>query len=355
MELSELGLDEWFKVQLSDNNYSELDIARVIAVNRNNFTIRTVKGEITAELSGKFLYAVDSNIDMPTVGDWVQVQCYDDDSLAIINNIIPRKSLLKRKSAGKNIEFQLLAANVDTAYLIQSADRNFNVNRFERYLVMVNEANIEPVFLLSKSDLTSTEQISEMAKQIEIIDPDCRFIAFSNETSNGLDPIRYSLAHSKTYCLLGSSGVGKSTLLNNLIGEETQKVNVVREKDNRGKHTTTSRQLFVLDNGSMFIDTPGMREMGNFDVDEGISETFGDILKISKNCRYSDCKHTEKNGYAVLQAIDNGELDESRFENYLKIKKESDYYEMSYLEKRRRDKSFGKMYKDIMKTKKKKY
>lgn len=355
MDLRQLGFYDWFQDQLKSENLNDLDIARITAVHRNNFTVRSEKGEMSAELSGKFLYAVDSSIDMPTVGDWVQIQCYDNDSLAIINNLFPRKSLLKRKSAGKNIEFQLLAVNVDTAFIIQSADRNFNVNRFERYLVLVKEADIKPVFLLSKSDLTSAEHISEMTKQIEKIDPDCRFIAFSNENGSGLDQIRGSLIHSKTYCLLGSSGVGKSTLLNNLIGDETQKVDVVRERDNRGKHTTTSRQLFMLDNGSMFIDTPGMREMGNFDVDEGISETFVDIVELSKNCLFSDCKHTGINGCAVLEAINNGELDEARFENYLKIKKESDYYEMSYLEKRRKDKSLGKMYKDIMKTKKKKY
>lgn len=355
MDLRQLGFYDWFQDQLKSENLNDLDIARITAVHRNNFTVRSEKGEMSAELSGKFLYAVDSSIDMPTVGDWVQIQCYDDDSLVIINNLFPRKSLLKRKSAGKNIEFQLLAVNVDTAFIIQSADRNFNVNRFERYLVLVKEADIKPVFLLSKSDLTSAEHISEMTKQIEKIDPDCRFIAFSNENGSGLDQIRDSLIHSKTYCLLGSSGVGKSTLLNNLIGDETQKVDVVRERDNRGKHTTTSRQLFMLDNGSMFIDTPGMREMGNFDVDEGISETFVDIVELSKNCLFSDCKHTGINGCAVLEAINNGELDEARFENYLKIKKESDYYEMSYLEKRRKDKSLGKMYKDIMKTKKKKY
>jgi ribosome biogenesis GTPase len=355
MQLEKLGFDSWFEDKIKSENLDSGDIARITAVHRNNFTISCEKGELTAELSGRFLYNVDSNIDMPAVGDWVTAQIFDDDSVAIVNNIVPRKSLLKRKSAGKNVEFQLIAANVDTAFIIQSADNNFNMNRFERYLVLVNDTGIEPVFLLSKSDLVSEEQISDMAEQVDAVNPDCRFIAFSNETGNGIDQIKEGLEPSGTYCLLGSSGVGKSTLLNTLIGEEQQKVNEVREKDKRGKHTTTSRELFMLDNGSMFIDTPGMREMGNFSVDEGISETFGDIEELSNQCRYSDCKHTNDDGCAVIAAINSGELSEARYENYLKIKKEADYYQMSYLEKRRRDKSFGKMVKEIMKVKKKKY
>ncbi len=352
MHLNKLGYSNWVGEQPELSSGDSSEFARIISVNKNNYIIHNGRNDCIAELSGRFLFEVDSNIEMPTVGDWVRVQFYDEESFAIINELLPRKSLLKRKSAGKNIDYQLLAANVDTAFIIQSADNNFNVNRFERYLVLVNDAGIEPAFLLSKSDLATDEEINAMKEQIEAVNPGCRFMAFSNTDGDGLDEIRESLRPENTYCLLGSSGVGKSTLLNSIVGGELQKVNEVREKDRRGKHTTTSRQLFLLDNGSMFIDSPGMRELGNFDVEDGIADTFSDILKLAEECRFNDCKHTEEKGCAIQEALLNGDLSEARYENYLKIKKESDYYEMSYLEKRRRDKSFGKMVKDIMKTKK---
>ena len=352
MELNKLGYENWIREQPELSGEDGSEFARIISVNKNNYVIHNGLNECNAELSGRFLFEVDSNKDMPTVGDWVRVQFYDKGTFAIINELLPRKSLLKRKSPGKNIDYQLLAANVDTAFIIQSADNNFNVNRFERYLVLVNDAGIEPVFLLSKSDLATDEQITAMKDQIESVDPGRRFIAFSNENGNGLDKIKENLSSSETYCLLGSSGVGKSTLLNNIVGGALQKVNEVRVKDSRGKHTTTSRQLFLLENGSMFIDSPGLRELGNFDVDEGIADTFSDIMELAEQCRFKDCKHIGEKGCAVQEALDNGKLSEARYDNYLKIKKESDYYSMSYLEKRRRDKSFGKMVKDIMKNKK---
>jgi ribosome biogenesis GTPase len=352
MHLNKLGYEKWIHEYPELNDLDSSEFARIISVNKNNYVIHNGQNECTAETSGRFLFEVDSNIDMPTVGDWVRVQYYDDRTFAIINGLLPRRSLLKRKSAGKNVDYQLLAANVDTAFIIQSADNNFNVNRFERYLVLVHAAGLDPVFLLSKSDLASGVQISEMKEKIESVYPGCPFISFSNENGNGIDNIKDFLIPAETYCLLGSSGVGKSTLLNSIIGGALQKVNEVREKDSRGKHTTTSRQLFLLENGSMFIDSPGMRELGNFDVEEGIADTFSDIVKLAEQCRFNDCRHTGEKGCAVQEALNNGDLSEARYGNYLKIKKESDYYEMSYLEKRRRDKSFGKMVKEIMKTKK---
>jgi ribosome biogenesis GTPase len=352
--LENIGFDEWFKGQMTQFDKNLFSPARVIQVNKDNYLIHNDKSEIKAEVTGKLLFNTDSAINLPTVGDWVMVQYFDDETFAIIHDIFPRKSTLKRKVAGKNIEFQVLAANIDTAFIVQSLDSNFNLRRLERYLVMINEAKIQPVILLSKYDLTNQSELDNKIDEIKKINKSINIIAFSNVSGFGIEAISNLLFQEKTYCLLGSSGVGKTSLLNKLIGEEKYEVKAIREKDDRGRHTTTSRQLIFLNNGSMIIDTPGLRELGIFNMDEGMSETFDEISVLAKHCRFKDCTHTHEKSCAIKQAVKNKEIDENRYKNYLKIQKESAFYEMSYLEKRQRDKEFGKMVKQVMKNKKKK-
>jgi len=351
-EIEKLGFDKWFQDKVETTKSNDFQIVRVISVNKNSFVISNGMKDIYAELTGKFLFNSDSSLDFPTVGDWVYVQVFDDDSLAIIHDIFPRKSLLKRKTSGKNIEYQLIAANIDTAIIMQSLDSNFNLRRLERYLVMINESNITPVIFLSKSDLISIDEIEKKKNDICKILPNIKMEAFSNNKLTDIENIKSYFIPTKTFCLLGSSGVGKTTLLNNLIHKELYKTQPIREKDGRGKHTTTRRELIVLENGAIVIDNPGMRELGIISMDSGLDDTFNEIVKLSNQCRFKNCTHTVEKGCAILKAVEQGEISKERYNNYIKIYKESLYHEMSYYEKRQKDKKFGKFLHSYMKNKK---
>lgn len=349
-----LGFDTWFQDNIAPENRAGFDIARVIAVHKDSCIVTNGEKDVYAELIGKLMYTADSPLDYPAVGDWVSAQFLDDDTFSIIHEILPRKSVLKRKTPGRKIDFQLIATNIDTAFIMQSLDANFNPRRLERYLVMIHESRISPVILLSKSDLMTEDVIETRISEIRKTMPAIPTCPFSNESGVGLDTVRGLLEPGKTYCLLGSSGVGKTTLLNNLIGETVFKTRAVREKDSKGRHATTGRQLIRLAGGAMIIDTPGMRELGNFEVETGLDETFADIIGLAGQCRFNDCTHSNEKGCAVLLAVENGELSEKRLENYFKMTRESAYLEMSYHEKRQKDKEFGKFVKSILKHGKKK-
>jgi ribosome biogenesis GTPase len=347
-----IGFDRWFQDKVDPRGWNGLQLARVFAVHKDSFTINNGKRDIQAELVGKLLFNADSPLDYPTVGDWVMVRVYDDDTFSIIHQILPRRSLLKRKTPGKQIEFQLIAANVDTAFIVQSMDNNFNLRRLERYLVMANESNLKPVVLLSKSDLLPAGEIGDRIGAIRQTMPDLPVCPFSNKDKTNLEKVSKLLIPGRTYCMLGSSGVGKTTLLNNLMGSSTFSTQTVRKKDGKGRHATTHRQLVMLEGGAMLIDTPGMRELGTIAVEAGLEQTFSEIADVAEMCRFADCTHLHEDGCAILQAVENGQISGERYRHFIKIGKESKFHEMSYLEKRRKDKSFGKMCKSIMKNKK---
>ncbi len=352
-KLKNIGYSDWFRNQLGGDRIAVHEVARVIAVHKDSCVITKGDGDVFAECSGNLLYTSDSAFDLPTTGDWIYADFYDDDSHAIIHGVLPRRTLLKRKTAGKMVDFQLIAANIDVAFIMQSVDYNFNLRRLERYLAMVNENDITPVILLSKCDLVSHDDVEEIKKSIRRIAPQTRVLGFSNLTRENITAISSSLLPGKTYCLLGSSGVGKTTLLNSIIGSKQFETQVVSKKQSKGRHTTTSRELVQLDNGALLIDTPGMRELGNMSIATGIDETFSEILEMADHCQFRDCSHSKEKGCAVLAAISTGKLDEQRYKNYVKMKNESSFHDMSYSEKRRKDKNFGKMIKSVMKNKKK--
>ena len=353
MELRDLGFDHWFREQQEELQKPEYCVARVTAVDRDSYLVRNEDNEVPAELAGRLMFSTESSVDFPCIGDWVLVQYHNSDTLAIIHEVLPRRSVLRRKTAGKKIDYQMIASNIDVAFVVQSCDFDFNLRRLERYLVMVKEGHIEPIFLLTKSDLMSPDNLEQRISAIRQANINIKVIVLSNKTGFGVDQVHQVLERGKTYCLLGSSGVGKTTLLNHLMGREVFETNPVREKDGRGIHTTSRRQLIVLDQGAMLIDTPGMRELGNIGVSIGIDETFTDIQELSKSCRFTDCTHTTETGCSILMAIENRELSKERYRSYLKLMKESEYHQMSYVEKRRKDRKFGQFIKSAMKQHKK--
>lgn len=326
--------------------------ARVIAVHRGGYVLSDGPAEIPAGLAGRFAHLATSSIELPTTGDRVMAEVHDGGSHATIHELLPRQSLLKRKTSGRNIDHQLIAANIDTAFVVQSLDHDFNPRRLERYLVMIHESGIVPVVLFSKSDLPGEREKERMLEEVAGLLIGLEVIEFSNETGANLERIEALLEAEKTFCLVGSSGVGKSTLLNRLLGSERLETQAVRAKDSKGRHTTTSRQLIRLPSGAMIIDTPGMRELGNLFVEAGIGQTFAEIDALAERCRFSDCSHVNERGCAILQAIEEGSLSQKRFDNYRAMQREAAFNEMSWREKRQKDRAFGKMVKSVMKEKK---
>ena len=289
---------------------------------------------------------------MPCVGDWVLVDYYDQNAHAIVHDILPRRTILRRRSSGARVDYQLIAANIDVAFIVQSCDVDYNLNRLDRYIVMTKDGGIDSILLLTKSDLVDDLNLESMIAEVRR-EHSIDVIPLSSTSGAGYDRFRDTLEKGKTYCLIGSSGVGKSTILNKLVGKEEFATNTVREKSAKGRHTTTRRQLVILDNGALFVDTPGMRELGMLGFGLGIDESYEDIAAIAERCRFADCTHTTEKGCAVLSSVAEGELTAERFQSYLKLMKESKHYEMTYLEKRKKDKAFGKMVKNYMKSKQK--
>ncbi len=347
--LSALGLDDWFESHASEMCGHEQSLARVVAIDRGRILVHDGSGECSAELLGKFFYAAESVARFPCVGDWVCLEHHESDSshaegFASIHAVLPRKTLLQRKTVGYNEEFQMLASNIDIAVVVMSCHYDFHLAKLERFLVMIHEARITPVLLFTKTDLISPQALQAMIADIRDAGIDLKIMAISNTTGEGLDEIRQFIKAKQTYCLLGSSGVGKSTLMNQLIGEEILETQAVSDSG-QGKHTTVRRHLMLLKNGAMIIDMPGMRELAVAEVKEGIEGSFEDIIELALSCKFSNCTHSNEPGCAIVAALASGELNGEHYKNYLKIQKESRHHkkQTSFVEKRRKAKNASRI------------
>lgn len=350
MIIEDLGYDSELEKYRKEFKLDSFDIGRVILEHKDRYVVKTKNTEYDAELIGNLRFSAVSKYDLPAVGDWVAISEYDDNK-ALIHAVYPRHSILERKAVGKLSETQIIATNIDFALIVQSVNRDFNINRLERYLTICFESKIEPIVVLSKIDLIEKSELENILEKINKRIKNISIIALSNESHIGLDKIKSKLTKGRTYCLLGSSGVGKSTLINNLVGKEIMITGGISNSIDRGKHITARRELIVTDNG-ILIDNPGMREVGIADSTSGLEKTFETIVELSKDCKFKDCTHTTEIDCAVLEAVSREEIDADAYENYLKMEKEKEHFELTVAEKRKKDKDFGKMIKHFKKTRK---
>ncbi|MDD5222007.1 MAG: ribosome small subunit-dependent GTPase A [Patescibacteria group bacterium] len=267
-----------------------------------------------------------------------------DKERAVIHGILPRKTIMKRKYSNKN-DVQVIATNIDVAFVVESIDRDYNLNRLERYFAIAKDGGIKPAIIMNKIDLISKEELDLKVSQIKNRFTDIDFILTSIINDKGLDELKKYITKGKTYCFLGSSGVGKSSLINKLLEKNIIKTEGISSYSGRGKHITTGREMYFLENGGIVIDNPGMREVGMTDTSAGIDSFFDEITALAKKCKYIDCMHIHEPGCEVLSALKSGKLSKDQYSNYINLKKEAEYYEMSKTEKREKERQFGKFIK----------
>jgi ribosome biogenesis GTPase len=345
--LHKLGLVPFFTQQLNNFDLLQERLGRVTAVQRSRLTVVCGAGERVVELTSALLQS--PALARPTVGDWVVL----DESLSRIEQVLERKSLFKRMGPGKDGELQTMAANIDILFIVTSCNEEFKESRLERYLALCAEAGATPVIVLTKTDLVDdVETYIRRARTTQAGVP--------VETANALDPtslggVRAWIGETSTIALVGSSGVGKSTIVNALAGHLLTSTSEIREQDKKGRHTTTHRELHVLPTGGLLIDVPGIRELKVADIDQSIGTVFEDIEHLAAQCQFADCHHESEPGCAVLRAIDENKLDSRRLINYQKLLRENALATASLAEKRAKGRDFAKMVKSVKQIKKNKH
>lgn len=324
MELTDLGWDAHFTDKFNELNEENWFPARVAQDNGKSYRLLWQEGELRAEVAGRLRHEATASSQLPAVGDWVAISPRREEGAATIHAVLLRRSAFSRKVPGEHTtEEQIVAANVDIAFLVMGLDRDFNVRRLERYLTLAWDSGATPVIALNKADTCA--DVGTKIAAVEAVAGGVSVHAISAVQGEGVAALKEYLQPGKTAALLGSSGVGKSTLANCLSGLETQQVGGVRENDGRGRHTTTHRELVVLPNGAVLIDNPGMRELQLWADEEGLKQSFEDVESLAASCRFADCAHGSEPGCAVHQALETGELGTSRLESYLKLQREMNY------------------------------
>ncbi|MDH5187048.1 MAG: ribosome small subunit-dependent GTPase A [candidate division WOR-3 bacterium] len=320
MNLFEIGWNEFFAKHFEPFKNQGLIPARIACEKKYIYIVYTEKGELMAEVSGKFRFDAQTPKDFPAVGDWVAINLRPGEDKAIIHGVLPRKTSFSRKVAGSRTDEQVLAANIDILFLVSALDRDFNVRRIERFLMPCYNSNSRPIILLNKSDLC--QDIEEKVRAVESIAFDVPIHTMSASENKGIEVLGTYLNKGITAALLGSSGVGKSTIINRLLGEERQEIRSVSTSTGKGKHVTVHRELILIPDGGLIIDTPGLRELQLWGDEDNLKESFKDIEELAQTCRFRDCGHKHEPGCAVKKAIQQGSLDMKRFKNYLKLQRE---------------------------------
>ena len=351
MTNQDLGYNEQLENHRIEQNLDAFEVGRISLEHKERYVVKTPTHEFDAELMGNLRFTAESRYDFPAVGDWVAFSEYDEDK-ALIHAIYPRHSIIKRQAVGKKGQIQIIATNIDFGLIVQAVDRDFNLNRLERYLTICYTSKVEPLIVLSKTDLLDAADLDLIVGQINQRMSEVPVIEVSNQKSDGYEALKPYIQKGKTYCLLGSSGVGKSTLLNHVSGEALMETGEISTAVGKGKHVTSHRELIVLKEGGILIDNPGMREVGIADSKAGLETTFENIMDYAEDCKFKDCTHINESGCAVLEALENGEIDEDAYLNFRKMEKEKTHFESDAMERKKKDKDLGKIIKGFKKQRK---
>src|SRR5688572_1594694 len=321
MQLRELGWDEGFSHHFDEwSNTPYVQPGRVFIEFNYIFRVYVAAGEQEAVLAGRLKHHADSRSELPAVGDWVVVRKRPDDERGSIVAVLPRRSRFSRRMAGQVTDEQVVAANVNVVFIVMALDADYSLRRLERYLILGRDSGAAPVVLLTKPDLA--DDLAARVAEVTAVAGDTPVHVLSPKFNEGIEQVAHYLTPGRTGALLGSSGVGKTTIINRLVGDDVRKTRSVRESDSKGRHTTSNRELVVLPNGGLLIDTPGMREIQLWDVGTAVRETFEDIDEVAAHCHFSDCRHREEPRCAVKQAVEEGRLPTARLESYVKLQEE---------------------------------